>query len=512
MLSAPRGHRSAAGVLALTSLCVAICATPRAAQTPLFAPPPAPPRAQTTAVSHPDTIHADLDAIFAAPALARALTAVRVTSLRDGRVIYERNADTMVMPASNLKIVTVAVAAARLGWDYRFQTRLEAAGSIAEGVLHGDLIVTGGGDPSIVAQDLVGSALFDRWADALHAAGIDHVDGRLIGDDRAFAREPLGAGWAWDYLSAGYAAPSGALSYNENIAIARMAAGATAGAPGRVELGPPGHSLDLVNEMTTGPAGSASSATFLRLPGSARLTVRGQVPIGGAPLTRTTAIDDPTRFFIEALRLGLSTHGIGVAGGAWNVDDLKAPPAAGMRRLIDRHESEPLSSLAGYAMKVSQNFYGETFLKAIGRAAGGIGSAETGRQAVRETLTSWGLPADALVMSDGSGLSRYDYVTAGLLTAVLMHVWQDERLRGPFLAALPVGGRDGTLESRMKTPDLDRLVQAKTGTISNVRALSGYLDTPAGEKLAFSMIANNFTAPSAQVDAVVERALARLAR
>jgi D-alanyl-D-alanine carboxypeptidase/D-alanyl-D-alanine-endopeptidase (penicillin-binding protein 4) len=113
-------------------------------------------------------------------------------------------------------------------------------------------------------------------------------------------------------------------------------------------------------------------------------------------------------------------------------------------------------------------------------------------------------------MYDGSGLSRYNYVTADVLTGVLTHVWNDGRLRGPFVASLPVGGHDGTLESRMKNAELDRRVQAKTGTISNVRALSGYVEGPGDEKFAFSMIANNFTVPNAQVDAVMDAALTRL--
>jgi D-alanyl-D-alanine carboxypeptidase/D-alanyl-D-alanine-endopeptidase (penicillin-binding protein 4) len=129
---------------------------------------------------------------------------------------------------------------------------------------------------------------------------------------------------------------------------------------------------------------------------------------------------------------------------------------------------------------------------------------------VARTLAEWGVASDAVVMFDGSGLSRYNYVTAEALTTLLERVWRDERLRGPFVAALPVGGHDGTLDERMKNSVLNRRVQAKTGTISNVRALSGYLETTSGEKLVFSMVANHFTASSAEVDAVMERALERL--
>ena len=454
----------------------------------------------------------DLDALFSSGILSPALVGVRIDSLSDGRTLYSRNDNSLVMPASNMKILTMAIAADRLGWDARFETTLEAAGPIADGILQGDLIVTGTGDPSIAAQDLRSPALFVDWADALRAAGIRRVEGRLIGDDNAFDDEPIGAGWAWDYLAAGYAAPSGALSYNENVAVLTIAPGTGPNALARVNIGPPGHGLELVNEVRTGESGSPATIALARLPGSARLTVSGRVPLGSAPVVRTTAIDNPTQYFVKALRTTLAERGIVVTGEAADIDDIKTPIAAGSRRLIASRSSEPLSGLVGYAMKVSQNFYGEMILKALGRSAGKPGSTEAGRQVVRETLSRWGLTPDALVMYDGSGLSRYNYVTADLVVGVLTHVWRDDRLRGPFAASLPVGGRDGTLQSRLSTPTLDRRVQAKTGTINNVRALSGYVETASGERLAFSMIANNFTAPVAQVDAVMDRALERLIR
>ena len=276
-------------------------------------------------------------------------------------------------------------------------------------------------------------------------------------------------------------------------------------------FGPPGHGLDLVSDVTTGASSSVVSIDLRRFPGTPRLTVSGSVPAGGATVMRTAAVDNPTRFFVEGLRLALASRGILVTGGAWDIDETPRPPAsAAPRRLIAAHESAPLSSLVGYALKVSQNFYVEAFLKTLGRAVDRPGSTDGGRRVVRDTLLSWGVPADSVVMYDGSGLSRYNYVTASTMVAVLKHVWEDERLRGPFVAALPVGGRDGTLDTRMRDTVLDRNVQAKTGTISNVRALSGFLQTASGEKLVFSMIANNFTAPSAEIDAVVEKALARL--
>jgi D-alanyl-D-alanine carboxypeptidase/D-alanyl-D-alanine-endopeptidase (penicillin-binding protein 4) len=291
-----------------------------------------------------------------------------------------------------------------------------------------------------------------------------------------------------------------------------IAHGATVGAPATVSLTPPGHGLTVVNRVATAAAGAGVVITLSRAPGSADLVVAGSVPVDGSPIVRTAAVDNPTRYFVDALRLALVSRGIVVSDGAWDIDDLTSPVAPGPRQLVARRESAPLSSLAGYAMKVSQNFYGETFFRTLGRTATAPASAQGGRAAVRATLDSWGVSADAYVMNDGSGLSRYDYASAAAIVHVLAHVWHDERLRGPFAAALPVAGHDGTLASRMRGGALDRRVQAKTGTISNARALSGYLTRENGEHVVFSIIVNNYTASNARIDAIVERALARVER
>lgn len=460
-----------------------------------------------------------MDAIFNDPVFARATFGVRVESLADGRVLYTRNSEKLVVPASNMKLLTMAVAAEKLGWDFTFETRLYADGPVVDGTLRGDLIVVGGGDPSIDSQNFGASPVFDEWADALRAAGIRRVEGRLIGDDNLFDDSTLGPGWAWDYLGDGYAAGSSGLNYNENTAIIRIWPADTAGAPARIELSPAGHSLTVVPKVITSAAGGTASLSHFRNPGSDVLEISGTIPVGRAVVVRTAAVENPTQFFVSAFKAALEAQGIFVRGGAWDVDALPAPAAPTLpattshsdRQLIATRKSLPLSALGAYFLKESQNFYGETILKTLGQRFGRAGSTVAGRRVVSETLTGWGIPADSYVMYDGSGLSRYNYVSADAIVTLLKHVWNDERLRGPFLAALPVSAQDGTLGSRMRNTVLAGRVQAKTGTISNVRSLSGFLITESGERLIFSMIANHFTASSAQVDGVVEKALAYLA-
>jgi D-alanyl-D-alanine carboxypeptidase/D-alanyl-D-alanine-endopeptidase (penicillin-binding protein 4) len=461
-------------------------------------------------------LETSLDAILADPALARALLGIRIEVLADsasGRpasLLYARNSGRLLMPASNLKLVTLAVAAERLGWTFQYDTQLQAVGRIVEGSLAGDLVVVGGGDPSITGQDFGQAPLFREWADALLAAGIRRVDGRLLGDDRLFDRERLGRGWSWDYLGAAYAAPSSALSYNENAIVVRVRPGPIVGDPAALDSAPAGHGLTIRNEVTTGAADSAVRLDLTRAPGELTLTVHGTVPLGSAPVVRGAAVENPTRFFVEGLRLALADRGIGVRDGAAVLDE--ALPGTAARRIIATHSSAPLSVLSGYCLKVSQNFYADMLLKTLGRAAGGPGSVVDGVRAVRETIGPWGIAPDEIVMNDGSGLSRYDYLTADAVVALLRHVWQDPRLRGPFVAALPVAGRDGTLDTRMRGTLLDDRVEGKTGTLANVRSLSGYLETTTGKRVVFAVLVNNFTASASQIDAIVERALEQVAR
>jgi serine-type D-Ala-D-Ala carboxypeptidase/endopeptidase (penicillin-binding protein 4) len=423
-----------------------------------------------------------------------------------------------MMPASNMKILTLAVAAESLGWDYRFSTTLHARGTIAGGVLHGDLIVKSNGDPTINTREARGTALFDEWARAVHAAGIDTIDGRVIGDDQAFDDEGIGAGWAWDYLQYDYAAPVGALQYNEDVAALTIAPGSDAGARPVVQF-QTGSGLELLNHAMTGPAGSEDTIDFRRSLDRPVLEVTGSIPRAATPDTRTVAVVNPTIFFAQALKSELSARGIAISGPAVDFDDVAAELVAAETAhdhqntdtLIARTESPPLRDIATVLMKVSQNLYAETLLKAIGGGQQGLGTAEGGRVTVRKVLTDWGIKPDSYVMYDGSGLSRYNYVTAATIADVLQHMYNDPRHRDAFVATLPVAGKDGTMATRLRRTRAEGNAAAKTGSIANVRSLSGFVKTRDGEMIVFSILCNDFIIPSARISAMADLAVETLA-
>jgi D-alanyl-D-alanine carboxypeptidase/D-alanyl-D-alanine-endopeptidase (penicillin-binding protein 4) len=435
---------------------------------------------------------------------------VLVRSLATGETLYTLNARKLMMPASNMKLVTLAAAAETLGWDYTYETTIRAAGPIDDGALHGDLLVVGSGDPSIGEANGFADRLLESWADRLKAAGIRTIDGRIVGDDRSFDDEALGFGWSWDDLADDYAAGVGALQFNENAARVTVTPGLGIGEPASFTIAPPTTGLIVNNLVRTSPAGAAASISSHRLPGSRRLELRGSIPLGAAPVVEPVSVDNPTVFFVTAVRSALIAHGIDVRGPAVDIDDVDDPPSRDSGVPMITYRSAPLSALAVRLMKASQNQYAETFLKTLGVSAG-TPTAAGGRARALPILEGWGVAAGALIQRDGSGLSRYDYVTPEALVTILTHVDRDDRLRGPFEAALPLAGRDGTLSGRMKGTPAEGNARAKTGSMANVRALSGYVATADGERVVFSIIANNFDAPPDAITRAADAIVVRLA-
>lgn len=456
-----------------------------------------------------DEFAARLGAIFDTDTV-NALWAVKVVSLDTGAVLFERNPRLLVMPASTMKVITLAVAADRLGWDARFTTRLEAAGTIADGVLTGDLIVTGGGDPTIGEREDAPRVL-DDWACRLATLGIRRIDGRIIGDDDAFPDQALGTGWAWDDLPFGFAAPVGALQYHESAAQVVITAGPKADTPASIRLEPTTSDLVVTGQVWTTAADVPPMVYTSRRPFSRTLEVTGTVPRTDRDYVRSVAVDNPTRAFLGAFRDALVRNGIAVSGESVDIDDLAVKPPA-IRTVLLTHDSPPLSEIAVRLMKTSQNLIAETLMTRIGQVSDppDVDPMTAARGAYERTLAAWGVPADSVIVADGSGLSRYDFVTADALVAVLTQMARDPRHAGPFEASLPIMGVDGTLERRSRGTRLEGRVRAKTGTISNVRALAGYLTTQGGERVAFAIVANNYKARAVAIDAVVDRALLEL--
>ncbi len=451
---------------------------------------------------------AALDSVFADTAFARARWGVLVRSLDSGATLYRRDAEKLFVPASNMKIVTGAAALEALGPDFRYATAVGAAGTVAGGELRGDLVVTGSGDPTVSARFGRGDAraVFRAWADSLRARGITRVTGRVVGNDDVFDDVPLGRGWAWDDLDASYSAEFGGLMLNEGFVAVRVAPGVRPGEAARVTLDPATAYLPVEVRAVTAPAGTRPAVEVARAPVGPGIVVAGTVP-PDTVVAEEVAVRDNTLFFASVLRETLLEAGIRVDGPAADADALGGAPTP---TPLFTHLSPPLREILAGFMKPSQNQLGEVLLRTLGRRLRGQGSGRAGAAVVDSLFRSWGLDTRGLAQADGSGLSRYNLVAPELLVGVLEHM-----ARGPnrevWDASLPVAGVDGTLAARLRGTPLQGRLRAKTGTLSGVRALSGYLPGPAGERLVFSILLDHHTLTAREADRVAEAALLRMA-
>jgi D-alanyl-D-alanine carboxypeptidase/D-alanyl-D-alanine-endopeptidase (penicillin-binding protein 4) len=489
---------------------VALAFAALAACAPKTAPTLTPPPGAVADLSPHARLRRDLSAIFSESAIDHAWWSVNIQSLRHRETLFSSNSFRMLTPASNQKLLTTAAAAERLGWDFRYTTRIYATGSIdANGGLNGDLIVVSDGDPTINPRHPERWGAFDDWGRQLAAKGIRQVNGYLIGDDNAFEEPGWGFGWSWDDIALGYGAAVGALQYNENQVELMIGPGLEPGARAIISVSPSGSGLIVDHQVTTVAAGEPSRVTLLRMPNSVLLTVSGQVAIGSPPLIEYAAVDNPTQVYLNTMRIALARHGVHIERTPLDIDDVRMRPDMSEATLLIEEKSPPLADIVDVALKWSRNIYADTLLLSMS-PDGQPKSWSGGLAAVAETLTTWGVPGDLYLARDGSGLSRYDYLSADAVTSLLTHLWSDSKHVEPYRAALPVFGVSGNVANRLKDTSASGRVWAKTGSMSQVRSLSGYLMTLDDEPLVFSIIVNGFRVPSREIDAAIDRALLRL--
>lgn len=501
----------ALGVVLLSTACAAKPAA--RAGTPPTAPEaspasPAPAAAVPAAMTRHEALASMADRVLASPTFERASVAFVVRSLASGETLYRRNGQSWLVPASTMKVLTAVAAAERLGWAFRFETRLVAMGPVADGVVGGDLLVVGTGDPTINRRHPDRAGAFDAWAEALKAQGIHRIAGHIIGDGRHVEGPGWGIGWAWDDLVEDYGAAVSALQYNENVVTLTMGPGITPGAPPVVYLSPSNHGLLVDVQAVTSAEGSTPALAVSRQPGTRILEVGGRAPYGSQPVSTTVAVANPTLFFAGELRQALLRHGIMVDGAGIDINEETARPrpSDGTTLLVD--QSAPLVEIVDRMLDWSLNIYAESLVAALDRTspatiAGGVAM-------LRTTLEALGVPAGGYLTRDGSGLSRNDYLSADALVATLEAAWSRPGLRGPLMDVLPVAGGEGTLQRRLAGTRGAGRVRAKTGSMSNVRSLAGFVDTESGEPLAFAFMSNGFHGRGAEIDDRVDELLLAL--
>ncbi|MGZ5436441.1 MAG: D-alanyl-D-alanine carboxypeptidase/D-alanyl-D-alanine endopeptidase [Pyrinomonadaceae bacterium] len=467
-----------------------------------------------------------IEQIVRQPALDAGFFAVKIVSLDTGAVIFEQDSRKLVRPASNMKIYTVATAFDKLTPDYRFITSVYAKEKLDDdGKVKGDLIIYGRGDPSIAARFNDGDYFkgINALADRIVAAGVKRIKGDLVGDESYFDGDSFGSGWTWQDLQWSYGAPISALTVNDNAIDLTVRPGSKAGAAVSITSGPPATSfMTIVNRATTTAKGTRSDLRIHRGLGANTMEISGTVAVGDDGFTGGVAIPDPALAFVAMLRDALIKRGVKIdgrlrtvtarTGGSIVAPSPSAPTteAGKMPALpveIASLPSAPFNEIAAHTLKPSQNLYTEVILRTLGKMRKSAPppdetrrasqtDEDAGLAAVRDFLKQAGVSEGQLNLDDGSGLSRSDMIMADA-TVQLLTFMTKHRYFAQFRDALPIAGVDGTLRNRMKGTPAERNVRTKTGTLSSVASLGGYVTTAAGERLVFSMMLNNYADASA---------------
>ncbi|MEA2705383.1 MAG: hypothetical protein QOH22_171 [Gemmatimonadaceae bacterium] len=397
----------------------------------------------------------EIDSLTSQPEFRNAQWGVLIVNPRTGDTLYSRNAGKLFMPASNMKIITSAAALTLLGPDYRYRTTFLTDGEVRDSLLDGNLLVIGRGDPT-VSDRMRGTAttVMDALADSLRAHRINQISGSLARVGNAFPDSIYGYGWEWDDLGEYYGAGVDELIFNEGMAPTRLRP-------------PPDTARD---SLYSGPA------------------------------------KNPAKAYLDAFHDALVRKSIRVDG---TVRDSVLPTPLKMDTLFV-FVSPSLREILPALMKPSQNQIAEILLRTIGLERGGVGTADTARKIVGQQLLAWGVQPDGFVIRDGSGLSDQDLLTPETIVRVLDRIQRDTAFAA-YYNSMPIAGVDGTIDTRMKGTPAEGNVHAKTGTLSKARSLSGYVTTADGERLIFSILANNTTTPGSVVTHVADVIAATLA-
>lgn len=492
------------GWLLATALLGAACALPH----PATAPAPRSAR---------DLLRTAFDSLLADPMFRNTNWGVLVVDPAGGDTLYSRGAGKLFMPASNQKILTGATALAQLGPDYRFATHFVSGAPLVDGVLRGDLLVFGRGDPS-VSDAMMGDAMqpLRAAADSLWALGVREIAGALVKGGNAFPDTTVGFGWEWDDFETTSGAAVDELFFNEGFARVTVTGGERPGDVVHVRTAPartvPVAVADFVTDAPAAPATNGQPRR--RAPLEWTTDMRGARPVlhlSGAvgprdSVSAQVALRDPAAAWLDAFAEALRDRGIRLRGNVIRAPAALTPEQPRLFTLW----SPPLREILPPFLKPSQNQVGELLFHVLGLERTGIGLADSGRRVVERQLVAWGADTAGFAVRDGSGLSRHDYVTPETVVKVLDAMRRHESFR-LFYDALPVAGVDGTIAARMRGTPAQGNVHAKTGTVDKARSLSGYVTTSDGRLLLVSILCNNFTVPNREVERVQDAIMVRLA-
>ena len=425
-------------------------------------------------VAQTAALRKDLDAILRRAVLRGAHIGLYVMQTNTGSVVYNRNADDEFMPASNFKLLVGSAALAKLGPSFTLRTTIAGDGK--------NIYLRGGVDVLLKAKDL------DAAAASLAAGGMTRITGNLVTDSSYFDSQRYGYGWSWDDLPYYYAPVVSTLGLEDNVIHIYMRPGAAVGDPVLLRIEPQSAAVHIKNLLVTSPKKSKDTSDISRsFDDWNTITLSGNYPLGEKESGDIyPAVPDPAAYAGDVLLQALRAHGITVEG---SVQPGITPPATSV---LWTHDSEPLAQLLQDFWWPSDNLVGEILLKTLGaKFHGAPGNDNSGIAVENEYLKSIGIDPTTVSITDGSGLSHYDHITPHDLTTILQSDWNSPN-RDIVANALPLSGVRGSLKSAYLKSPAEKNVYAKTGSISHVRTISGFIRTRHHGLVTFSFMLDDY--------------------
>ncbi|MCI1719438.1 MAG: D-alanyl-D-alanine carboxypeptidase/D-alanyl-D-alanine-endopeptidase [Bacteroidales bacterium] len=435
---------------------------------------------------------------------------------QNGKVLAKWNENLPLLTASTMKTVTTGLGLLYLGENYKFETKIAYSGSIKGGVLHGNLYIIGGGDPTLGSSDPVAykiDSVFGVWTKAIKEAGINKIEGSIVGDDSFFEREQMPGSWCWDDLGTDYGSAPCGLAFGEDVQQIKIIPGKTVGAPARVVMGYPfTPGVKIINNVTTGPAKSGDRSGFY---------TSDIEPVG--TFEGTVGIDrDTVKYGISNkysyLTCGYAFHdylvanGVSVPASVISIEEARKDDGDITPTLLTTTYSPELWKIVTVTNHISNNFYAETILKTIGKKMTGVGSYRSSLPCIHKLLKQYGVDDNGFTSADGCGLSRENYVSTAFFCRYYAMMEKQDVFQ-KFFESLPYPGV-GTLEGVLDDidPVVAARVHAKSGSLSSVKCYAGFVKG-AGKTglIRFAILVNNYSAPTRHMQKGLEGFMQSLA-
>ena len=468
--------------------------------------------AQTKLLSKITSLKSDTD-------ITHASWSICVLDVKKDSVIAEYNSNLALIPASTHKILTTASALALLGWDFKYETRLEYDGkfdSIA-GILHGNLYIKGSGDPTLNSETFKKKSdtvpLTDQWATIIRSKGIKKIEGAVIADASVFDDEPIPSTWIWGDMGNYYGAGANGLNFSDNKFSLYYRSGNKRGDTTIItKISPKVQNMRVVNYVRTGAY--LDNAFIYGAPYDELRYVKGTIPANKTNYEVEGSIPDPSLFCAQSLDTSLKKIGIVIEKAPTTLRMMMSEvknQKQGARKIIYTQTSHTLDKIIYQTNIQSNNLFAETLLKTIACKKTNLGSEQTGIDIVTTFWKSKGINLKGFYMADGCGLSRFNAITTKQLSEILRTITQDSMVYNKFYASLPIAGKSGSLGKLCKGTLAENNIHAKSGYMTRVRSYAGYVTSKKGNLLSFAIIINNYDCSPQQMKDKLEELMIAIA-